>query len=942
MLPYRPHRVPKQGLMVLCTGRFNERVSVSTTGNGASSPGDFFGGGSSPERSGPAAGPPPSGRSARRRLTERLAEAAESLETSRVRGMPNTSPWQRSNAVWHRAGIDWSRADAQPQTSRPAANTPEPAAPSVASSAAPPAAPRYPAPVPQPRPPAEPAAPATGPGDAAPADAEPWAPAKRRRRLPSAQGFPLRAIAVGVVAVLVVVGGAYLLFGRGGDAKKQDGGTPAIAADRLFALDPAAATGGRVHTLDGVASGGSTVVAYGSEQGGVYSRAQFLTSADGGRTWKLAKVRVADGGDPPQGEYPGLLAGGDGKWAALGTTRDGVVAWTSADASTWTRRPPSGAFATGDRVRRLARTASGFVAVGTATGHDGTQAVIWTSADGATWTRLGGDRFQPASGGTAVSLSDVAAHGDVVVAHGRVRTTKTVTRRVRGKRRKTHRTTESEAFWRSPDGGRTWARLAMPRGQGSSGDVVGVVATQTGFFAAREASRTTGRKRKKKTTAYGAFFGSADGRNWAAAGTLAFTGYSRIGLMRGTDNGLTVLVPVKGGKTAVMTSGDAKTWRHVGDLAGGRTLTGAALTPQGPVVSGRSDDGSAYLTMAGAGDVDLAAIPDVVHPERTVGGVVADAGRVVAVGSTNGRAALWTSADAVTWTRAKLPASKDTGRQRLADAVHGGPGWLAVGGTGSHPLVLTSGDAVTWQPVAGRTFGGDLVPSAAASGPAYVVVGTQGGTSAAAWTSADLKTWTRASGAGKDDLTGDRSAPKWMSDVAAGPNGFVAVGGQTKNKVSQPAVWTSPDGRRWTLSAAAPALPNGTAQGSLTKVVARGGALVATGVAGAYAFASVSSDGGRTWQPSALPGAAPGTRITAATATSHGFVLAGTAGSDVATWSSADGRTWRATRPHGFGLDGPGVQELDGLTVVGADLLAVGFTGDYRTDGPTLWRTPTP
>ncbi|WP_329255769.1 glycoside hydrolase [Actinoallomurus sp. NBC_01490] len=920
---------------------------MSTTGNGASSPGDFFGGGAASERSGPAAGPPPSGRNERRRITERLAEAADALESSRLRGMPNTSPWQRSNAVWHQAGIDWSRAETKPRPPRPAASAPAPAAP--------PTAPHYPAPVPQPRPPAEPAVPATGPatgpttgptigpGDAASADAEPWTPSKRRRRLPSGQGLPLRAIAVGVVAVLVVGGGAYLLFGRGGGGKKQDGGTPAVAADRLFALDPAAATGGRVHTLDGVASGGTTTVAFGSEQGGVYSRAQFLTSADGGRTWKLAKVRAADGGDPPQGEYPGLLAGGNGKWAALGTTRDAVVGWTSTDARTWTRRPPAGAFGPGDQVRRLARTASGFVAVGTATVHGGTQAVIWTSADGATWTRLGGDRFQPPSGGTAVSLSDVAAHGDVVVAHGRVRTTKTVTRRVRGKRRKTHRTAESEAFWRSPDGGRTWARLTVPQGQGSSGDVVGVVATQTGFFAAREASRTSGRKRKKKTTAYGAFFGSADGENWAAAGTLAVTGYSRIGLVRGTDNGLTVLVPVKGGKTAVMTSGDAKTWRHVGDLAGGRTLTGAALTPQGPVVSGRSDDGGAYLTMAGVGDVNLAAIPDAVHPERTVDGVVADAGRVVAVGSTNGRAALWTSADAATWTRAKLPASKDTGQQRLVDAVHGGPGWLAVGGTGSHPLVLTSGDTVTWQPAQGRTLGGDLVPSAAAaSGSAYVVVGTQGGTSAAAWTSADLKTWTHGASAGKGDLTGDRDAPKWMSDVAAGPNGFVAVGGQTKNKVSQPALWTSPDGRRWTLSTAAPALPNGTTQGSLTKVVARGAVLVATGVAGAYAFASVSTDGGRTWQPTALPGAAPGARVTAATATSRGFVLAGTAGSDVATWSSADGRTWRATRPHGLGLDGPGVQELDGLTVLGANLLAVGFTGDQRTDGPTLWRTPTP
>ncbi|MFB9833389.1 hypothetical protein, partial [Actinoallomurus acaciae] len=102
---------------------------MSTTGNGASSPGDFFGGGAASEHSGPAAPPPPSARSERRRITERLAEAADALETSRLRGMPNTSPWQRSNAVWHQAGIDWSRVEAKPRPARPAASAPAPQTP---------------------------------------------------------------------------------------------------------------------------------------------------------------------------------------------------------------------------------------------------------------------------------------------------------------------------------------------------------------------------------------------------------------------------------------------------------------------------------------------------------------------------------------------------------------------------------------------------------------------------------------------------------------------------------------------------------------------------------------------------------------------------------------------------------------------------------------------
>jgi hypothetical protein len=909
---------------------------VSTTGNGAS-PGDFFGGGAAdPAQKGPAT-PPPSARSERRRISERLAEAATTVETGRARGMPSSSPWQRSNAVWHRAGIDWSRAEPGPRPSRPA------------TVPAPRTAPQYPAPVAAtgtvpPRAPAEP--PALGDQS----DPEPWVPPKRPRRLPALpalDGLPVRPpvfAAIAVVAVVVIAAGAYLLSGGGDDAQKKPAASGAVAADRLFTVDPAATTSGRTHTLDAVAASGGTVVAIGSEQGGVYSRGQFLTSGDGGRAWKVATVRAPDGGDPPQGEYPRLLAGGAGSWAALGGIHDGMVEWTSRDARTWTRRPLSGAFGPGDAIKQLTRTASGFVAVGTTTVKDATQAVLWTSADGGSWTRLGGERFAPPKSGTTVGLSQVAAHSDIVVVQGRVRTTETVTKRVKGKKKKVQRTAENEAFWRSPDGGRTWAPVVVPQGQGSSGDVVGVAATQAGFFAAREASSTTGSKKKRTTTHYAAFFSSPDGKNWGVAGRLEAGGYSGIGMMRGTDAGVTVLISVGGGKTAVMTSGDTKAWRHVGDLQGGRTPTGAALTSQGPVVTGRLANGDAYLTIAGGADVALASVFDAVHPERTVDGIVAGPGRVVALGSTNGRAALWTSPDGSAWSRATLPVSKDPGPQRLVDAVHGGPGWLAVGGTGSRPLVLTSGDGSSWAPApVGAAFDGQVAPSAAAaSGSAYVVVGSADGTTAAAWTSADLKTWTRSGNAGKGDLDGARDAPKWMSDVAAGPNGFVAVGGQTTGKTSRPALWTSPDGRRWTLSPSAPALPSGTTQGSLTKVVARGNVLLATGVAGAYVFAAVSADGGRTWQPAALPGAASGTQLTAATSTPRGFVLMGTAGSDVMTWTSPDGRAWRASRPHGLGLDGLGVQRLDGVTVAGTNLLAVGFTGDSRTDGPTLWRTPMP
>jgi hypothetical protein len=921
---------------------------VTTTGSGAP-PGEPFGGSAvRPTQNHPRPGVPRrSGRDERRRISERLAEAADAApDGRRVPGVPNSSPWQRSNAVWHRAGIDWSREEPEPRPSTTAGvpvATGAAAYPNAASTAQRPTAAVAPATAP---------APPTTVSESA-ADAEPWTPPTRARRRPS---VPLRPVAIAAAVVVVLGGGAYAAFGTGGDKPKKPAAPVPVAADRLFAPDPAAKTSGRSHALTAVAAAGSAVVAIGSEQGGVYSRGQFLTSADDGRTWRAARVRAADGGDPPPGEYPQLVAGNTGGWAALGVTSSGVVSWTSRDARSWTRTAVVGAFSPGDKINRLVRTGSGFVAAGTAAVKNGTQAVVWTSRDGRSWTRVGPEQLTP-QGGTPLRVSSVAAYGDTVVAEGALRATVTVTKTVKKKKKKVTQTVDREAFWRSPDSGRSWAPVTIPQAQGSSGDVVALVAARAGLFAAREGSQTTGSKKHRKTTNYAVIFGSADGQTWAPVGRLGTDGYSRLGALRGADSGLAALVPVGGGKTAVLTSADGKTWQRAGDVPPGRNLTDVAPATAGAVVTGRLGTGDAYLTVAGAGDVNLTAIPGAVHPELTLTGVVSDAGRLMAVGSSSGDAALWASPDGSAWTRATLPAG--TPPRQLVDAVHGAAGWLAVGRGGGRVLALMSADGGSWQPVpGGKVFGAPgLTPVAAAANTgAYVIVGRRNDTTAAAWYSTGLKNWAAAGDAGKGDLVGTADAPKWMADVAAGATGFVAVGGQTKNKTAQPAVWTSLDGKKWALSPAAPALPQGTGAGSLTSVVARGGVLVATGVTGAAgvtgppaagapgsaAFAAVSADGGRTWQPVSLPGAGQGTAVTAATATAHGFVLAGTTGSDVVLWTSPDGRTWRSSRPHGMGLDGLGTQRLTGLTVVGGTLVGVGFTGDASGDVPTLWRTPIP
>ena len=677
-------------------------------------------------------------------------------------------------------------------------------------------------------------------------------------------------------------------------------------------------------------------MAVGAEQGGVYSRGQFLVSADGGREWSVASAR-AEGGDPPPGEYPRLVAGGEGAWTALGGKPAVTVSWTSRDGRAWTRQTPSRAFGPADRVSALARAHSGFVAVGTTSAPGGTQAVMWTSADGRAWTRYSADQLKPPPGGIVTGLSQVTARDDVVLAHGTLRTT--VTKTDKETRKKVHTTVQSEAFWRSADGGRTWVPIAIPQAQGSRGDAVAAVATQAGFFAVREASQATGSKKHKKTEHYAVILKSADGQTWAPAGRLSTGGYARIASLSGDESGLTALVSVSGGRTTVLTSGDGVTWRPVGGLPAGPVITGAALAPQGPIVTGRQEGGDAYLTVAGAGDIRLPSVPGAVHAEVTVDGIAADGGQDVAVGSTNGRAALWTSPDGSAWTRARLP---EAAPRRMTGAVKGGSGWLAVGG-GGRSLAVTSADGREWRQVrAGKVFGDPASTAAAAAGDGkYVVVGRHGSAASAAY-STDLRHWASARGAGKRELDGGKSTTTWMSDVAAGPSGFVAVGGRAKGTATRPALWTSTDGRKWRLSAAVPALPQGAASGSLTGIVASGGTLVATGVAGRSSFAAASADGGRTWRPVVLPDAAQDAAITAATATSRGFVLAGTTGSDVMLWTSADGLSWRSSRPRGNGLDGPGVQRIEGLAVTGGALTAVGFSGDYRDDGPTLWRRPLP
>lgn len=809
---------------------------------------------------------PADSRHVRRRLTFGVAGDLADMPAAR-------SPWQRAYEAWRSAGLDWGHgAPAGESAARPASRGAVRAKSPAQSPAKSPA--RAPAPRGTPPRPVSP-----DPHDVRVAGPSRPMPGPAMRSGPTRR---LRARAAVAAGLAVVAGGVVYAVSRGDDGPAEREIPGPVAADRLFAPDPAATSDGLVQDLTTIASAGGTVVAAGTEGDGVpgRERARFLVSADAGHSWTLAAPRTADGSAVPPGDTPRLLDGGAGRWAALGRSSAGsVTAWTSEDAATWTRRPPAAGFTPSDQVNDLARTRQGFVAVGASGGR----AVAWSSADGRAWQRVDGIPG-------IIALDRVAASGDVVVAHG------TYGRKVTEKRgkKKVTRTVRTDGLWRTTDGGRTWALVAVPQAQGSYGPTKGLAVGPGGFATVREGRRTTGRKKHRRTTRFGVLFTSADGGGWKAAGRFGGAGIERFD---GTPSGLAAIVQgaaagQRGART-VLRSADGRTWQAGGTIPA--PVRGSGLTvADGKInVSGRQgDDG--YLF-----GVDLRTVPGAVHPERSVRSLAAGPGASVAVGSTNGNAAIWTSPDGRAWRRAGFPATAGL----LTDAVRGGSGWLAVGrvsGTSPGPLALTSQDGLTWQrPV----FPAGPPPVAAATGPSgYVAVGT-----GVAWRSADLRTWSR---------VGLDGAP---ADVAATGRGYAAVGGRGK----VPAAWTSPDGLTWTAAR----LPAGLTA-PLTQVAAKGGTLVA--IAG-DAAALVSTDAGATWTRRDL---GPGLTATALAATPRGFVAAASVKDDAAVLTSPDGVRWRRVAVPG--LTGPGDQRLTALTAAGSTVLATGADGD----APILWRAP--
>ncbi|MEU6742330.1 hypothetical protein [Streptosporangium sandarakinum] len=762
-----------------------------------------------------------------------------------------------------------------------------------------------------------------------------------RRR--SVRGLVVPAAVVMVLAVAVA--GGLALWGWVGDpfgTGLRLVGDESGSGDSVFVARPEAGGTGSSQVLNAVVADGSTVVAVGSDTTSPVPRPLFLVSTDGGSTWRLGRVNGPAGfqGGPTA---VGAVAGGDGRWLAAGNDLlgTGQGLWTSADGYEWTAVDPAGtgAFTAGDKVMELARTSSGFVAVGTAVLPDGTAgAVAWVSPDGRGWSRV--DTSKIGAPDKVRGLKAVVAKGDAVVALGDP-----------GQGR------SSSVILRSADGGRTWLRT------GTELDGVipepGTLAASGGGFVLVPAQQ---RGEKGDVQVYC----SSQGDDWNRCGGITGMDSDGAGVRRLTSSpqGVAAIAETGFERYAVYTSKDGHDWARstdLGEVPG--SLRAVAVSGTGTLVVGGDEraadvDNRLILITAPKGGraapVPLGGIEGLARAERETARVAAGEGGFVAVGTASGDAGIWTSTDGQGWTAAG-PAQALGGprRQSLADVAQGRHGWLAVGGTmtdasSTEPLLLTSAGGADWRrvpiagplaPAADHDF---LAPHAVAAGPSgYVLAGEDRGPAGSVpvlWFTPDLKRYTRA-----EKLPAGGSGVR-LHDVSATSTGYVAVGGAGTAGHETGVVWVSADGTDWT--ARKPLLPPGATSAGLRHVVLHGGSVVATGVArtdqGDRPFGAVSADNGTTWRVSWLP-AGRAAAVQDLAATDDGVVAVGWDGvpgeGDSAVWTSEDGTTWRRHDLDQGNQSGEGAQWLGAVAVAGGRVVALGRSTTYDADHLTVWRS---
>ncbi|WP_344480123.1 hypothetical protein [Nonomuraea monospora] len=754
------------------------------------------------------------------------------------------------------------------------------------------------------------------------------APAAVRRSSPARRGTRAIPIVLTVAVAVLVATGVLVWQWNDEDTAglRLEAGT-GRSGDELFTI-PAAGVG-TDQKLNDMTSVGRAVVAVGSDTTSPTPRPLFLFSPNGGKTWRLGQVNGASTAIVRR------VVGGEGRWLASGgdesTGERGL--WTSTDGYSWTAVESSGlaAFRPGDRIEDIARTGSGFVAVGRTTGDDGgTGPAAWRSDEGRAW-----ERVETRELGVR-ELKAVVAKGDTVVAIG------------------VPADGEGSRVLRSANGGRDWQATGfqLPEATDPRAGTVAVLPKQFVLVPTR----------RRTVEGDVRVYCSPTGAQWSQCGSIGGLPAESPGVesVISYPSGVAAISPGAMGSYTVLTSTDGRSWSKRADLGNltGATLRGFTISDGGTLFAGgdraASDVDNQLVLMAApprgdASRVQLGEVAGLNRIARETNALTSYDGRYVAVGSASGDAGLWTVKNWQSWKSMSLGGA---GRQTLEDVTHGGRGWLAVGGTEPNvgvtdPLLVTSTDGESWKRV---SVTGDLARHSdqpylrtdvvTAGKEGYVLAGEskdQAGTvSAAMWFTPDMRKYTRS------NKLPQGGAGVRVHDAVASGEGYVAVGGSGGADQERTVVWYSADGVNWTARDSVS--PPGASSAGLRRIASYQGKLVAIGTAltngSRRAFAAVSEDDGESWETAWLP-ADQAAAVYDLAAAPEGLVAVGWHGvpgeGDSAAWTSQDGLSWNRMALTRDRLAGQGTQWLSAVAVDGAEVVALGRSTTYSADHLILW-----
>ena len=305
----------------------------------------------------------------------------------------------------------------------------------------------------------------------------------------------------------------------------------------------------------------------------------------------------------------------------------------------------------------------------------------------------------------------------------------------------------------------------------------------------------------------------------------------------------------------------------------------------------------------------------------------------------------WVSNDGVVW----AAASFDTAPGRINDAIAAGDGFLAVGTSQGEAAVWHSDAGSTWVqldlPVMSAAGSSTTLRAVAEHGNGYVAVGSESDevgheldVDPVVWTSAEGGEWRRV----VDPRLGipgyqpptPQNPLASMIDVAAAPGGgLVAVGEDLEHA---PLVWLSDDGREWQASE----FPYDF---RIRGIAAARGRLFAYGntteAGGPTALVLWSTDG-RQWDTAVLSRSAFASAIEGiAELPEGGLVAVGRTETDpfrasaATVWWSSDGSSWTMEKDHASVLGDPSENpyvSVEATASSGGSIVAVGYEGVER------------